>query len=147
VNDVATLYGGVIRHRACASRTHSRGDRGLGPDYMYDGHQHSGIFAGRRGVHLRASSADSDMCYLVENTGIGYMVNTVTRGCPSKRNMQTNLRVASIDHHHLDIPVQNGTILAYIVTRPVRMGEEFICLYEYGESQDELHFYCTDMTH
>lgn len=87
------------------------------------------------------------MCYLVENTGIGYMVNTVTRGCPSKRNMQTNLRVASIDHHHLDIPVQNGTILAYIVTRPVRMGEEFICLYEYGESQDELHFYCTDMTH
>jgi hypothetical protein len=151
VNDVATLYGGEIKHRSVASKTHSRGDRGLGPDYCYDGHSHSGMFEGSRSSrgsrHLRPRSPDSDLCYLVENTGIGYMANTVTRDCPSKRNIRTNLKVVSLDHFHSGIPVQYGTILALIVTRPIRAGEELVCLYEYGESQPELHFYCTDKTH
>jgi hypothetical protein len=148
VGDVATLYNGVLQPRSLASKTHSRGDRGLGVDYLYDGHQHSIRFDVSPGSeHLRPRTDDPHLRYLIENTGVGYMANTVTRDCPSNRNIRTNLRVASIDHFHPGMPVQYQTILALIITCPVRAGEELVSLYEYGSSQDELHFYCKDETH
>ena len=148
VGDVATLYGGPISLRAFASRTHSRGDRGLGENHVYDGHAFSVLFQACLGTkHLRPRSTDQDLCYLVENTGVGYMASTVTRGCPSKQNILTNLKVASVEHFHAGIPVQYQTILALVITRPVRAGEELVCLYEHAISQGELHFYCNDATH
>jgi hypothetical protein len=148
IGDVATLYGAPISLHAFASRTHSRRDRGLGADHVYDGHAFSVLFQASPGTkHLRPRSADQDLCYLVENTGVGYMSNTVTRDCPSKRNILPNLKVASIEHFHPGIPVQYQSIVALIITRPVRAGEELVCLYEHGTSQGELHFSCTDATH
>jgi hypothetical protein len=140
--DVVTLYGGVITPVKETSKSHSRHDRGLGPDYAYDGLPFSRLFARDvHGPHWRPRSPDSVLSDLIEHSGIGWMANTVTKNCPAKRNSRPNVTIKSIDLVIKGIPVPNTSVLALVCGKSgIVPGDEIISVYEHGQSNENLAF-------